>query len=98
MLWDVERRESMWEYTHHTGRVEAAAFNSMRDMCATAGADGRIVLLFADSGKQANSFLGAEEPMMTVQFSPDDERIAGCAADGKLYLYQVGRWGLAAAE
>lgn len=24
---------------------------------------------------------------MTVQFSPDDERIAGCAADGKLYLY-----------
>ncbi|PNW77392.1 hypothetical protein CHLRE_10g434600v5 [Chlamydomonas reinhardtii] len=89
MLWDVERRESMWEYTHHTGRVEAAAFNSMRDMCATAGADGRIVLLFADSGKQANSFLGAEEPMMTVQFSPDDERIAGCAADGKLYLYQT---------
>ncbi|GIL71256.1 hypothetical protein Vretifemale_1855, partial [Volvox reticuliferus] len=87
MLWDVERRESVWEYTHHTGRVEAVAFNSMRDMCATAGADGRIVLLFSDSGKQANSFLGAEEPMMTVQFSPDDERIAGCAADGKLYLY-----------
>ncbi|KXZ51579.1 hypothetical protein GPECTOR_12g542 [Gonium pectorale] len=89
MLWDVERRESVWEYTHHTGRVEAVAFNSMRDMCATAGADGRIVLLFSDSGKQANSFIGAEEPMMTVQFSPDDERIAGCAADGKLYLYQT---------
>ncbi|KAG2498331.1 hypothetical protein HYH03_003591 [Edaphochlamys debaryana] len=89
MLWDVDRRESVWEYTHHTGRVECCAFNSMRDMCATAGMDGRIVLLFADSGKQANSFIGAEEPMMTVQFSPDDERIAGCGSDGKLYLYQT---------
>ncbi|GFR45654.1 hypothetical protein Agub_g7065 [Astrephomene gubernaculifera] len=89
MLWDVEKRESVWEYTHHTGRVEAVAFNCTRDMCATAGADGRIVLLFSDTGKQANSFIGAEEPMMSVQFSPDDERISGCAADGKLYLYQT---------
>ncbi len=52
ILWDVEKRESVWEYMHHTGRVEAVAFNSMRDMVATAGADGRVCLLFADSGKQ----------------------------------------------
>lgn len=52
MLWDTQKRENVWEYTHHTGRVEAVAFNSMRDMVATAGADGRIVLLYAENGKQ----------------------------------------------
>ncbi len=27
MLWNAEMRENIWEYSHHTGRVEAVAFN-----------------------------------------------------------------------
>ncbi len=48
-----------------------------------------LYFLLPFGARQANSFIGAEEPMMTIQFSPDDERLAGCAADGKLYLYQT---------
>jgi WD40 repeat protein len=51
-------RENIWEYSHHTGRVEAVAFNSLHDAVATAGADGRISIIAVDSGKQLNSFSG----------------------------------------
>lgn len=41
MMWDIERRELMWEHSMHAGRVEALAFNTIMQI-ASAGADGRI--------------------------------------------------------
>ncbi|KAL6745453.1 quinon protein alcohol dehydrogenase-like superfamily, partial [Haematococcus lacustris] len=89
MMWDAEMRENVWEYSHHTGRVEALAFNSLNDLVATAGADGRVSIIAVDSGKQMNCFSGTEEPIMSICFSPDDEKVAGLSADGKLLVYVV---------
>ncbi|KAG1680624.1 hypothetical protein FOA52_015073 [Chlamydomonas sp. UWO 241] len=86
MMWDVERRELMWEHSIHVGRVESLAFNNLMEI-ASAGADGRISLMSAETGKQTNYFLGQDEPITCIAFSPDDERIAGCSADGKLLVY-----------
>ena len=36
---------------------------------------------------QLNCFIGEDEPFTQVAFSPDDERIAACSADGKVYLF-----------
>lgn len=89
MLWDAELRENIWEYSHHAGRVECVAFNSLRDLVATAGADGHISLIAVDSGKQVNAYIGEDEPMMSVSFSPDDEKLAGVSTNGKLLVYDV---------
>ncbi len=86
MMWDVEQRELMWEHSHHAGRVESLAFNTLHEL-ASAGADGRVAHLSVDTGKQINVFVGEEEPFTYVAFSPDDERLAACSADGKIYLY-----------
>lgn len=51
MMWDVEQRELMWEHSHHAGRVESLAFNSLTEM-ASSGADGRISLVSVETGKQ----------------------------------------------
>ncbi len=45
-------RENVWEYSHHTGRVECVVFNSLRDLLASSGADGRVAIIAVDSGKQ----------------------------------------------
>lgn len=50
-MWDIEQRELVWEHSHHAGRVESLAFNSLSEL-ASAGADGRVTLLSVDSGKQ----------------------------------------------
>ena len=34
------------------GRVEAIAFNTLRELLVTCGADGRVVVMAVDSGKQ----------------------------------------------
>lgn len=39
---------------------------------------------------QLNSFLGQDEPITSIAFSPDDERLAGVSADGKLLVYIAG--------
>lgn len=75
------------------GRVECVAFNALRDLVATCGADGRLSIVAADSGKQVNAFNGTDEPMMQLAFSPDDEKVAGVTADGKLLIYFVGSTG-----
>eukprot|EP00798_Chlamydomonas_sp_ICE-L_P028268 gene28270-31373_t len=74
MLWDVHKRRNLWEFSHHTGRVESVSFNSVRDQ----------------TGKQINSFMGNNEPILNISFSPDDERLGGLSADGKLLIYMVG--------
>eukprot|EP00983_Pelagomonas_calceolata_P114951 1160142-Pelagomonas_calceolata.AAC.16 len=35
-----------------TGRVEAIAFNTLRSLLVTCGADGRVVLSYVNDGKQ----------------------------------------------
>ncbi|MEW5316534.1 MAG: hypothetical protein WDW38_007902 [Sanguina aurantia] len=89
MLWDMESRELQWEYSHHTGRVEAATFNSSLTLVATVGADGCVSVIHLHDGKQANSFTGNDNPLVSVAFSPDDERIAANSADGKVLVYMV---------
>ena len=32
MMWDIELRELMWEHSHHAGRVESLAFNSLSEL------------------------------------------------------------------
>lgn len=90
MLWGVDSRSNLWEYSHHAGRVEAVAFNSMRDMCASSGADGRVALMHAESGKQVNCYTASNDPMGTaLAFSPDDEKLAALGTDGRLYIFDV---------
>jgi WD40 repeat protein len=88
MMWDVEKRELIWESSLHQGRVEALAFNTL-DELASAGQDGRISIVSVETGKQNSVFMGQEEPIFNVAFSPDDERIAGCSADGKLLVFTI---------
>jgi len=89
MLWDTVERENIWEYAHHTGRVEAIAFNTLRSLLVTCGADGRVVLSYVNDGKQAMVFDGSQEPVMNICFSPDDERIAGTSMDGKVVVFET---------
>lgn len=90
MLWSVEKRESIWEYSHHAGRVEGVAVNSMHDMCASAGADGRVALMHSETGKQVNCYTASEDPMTSaLAFSPDDEKLAAVGTDGRLYIFLV---------
>lgn len=45
----------------HAGRVEAIAFNTLRELLVTCGADGRVVVMNVDSGKQVR--LNGETPL-----------------------------------
>lgn len=38
---------------------------------------------------QVNAYTGTDEPIMSISFSPDDEKLAGVSADGKLLIYHV---------
>lgn len=50
MLWDMDTRELLWEYSHHTGRVEAAVFNFSLSLVATVGSDGCVALIHKTDG------------------------------------------------
>ncbi len=56
---------------------------------ASAGADGRVAILAVDTGKQVNAFNAEDEPILSLAFSPDDEKVAGVTADGRLLVYKV---------
>uniref|UniRef100_A0A7S3R5P2 Ion transport domain-containing protein n=1 Tax=Dunaliella tertiolecta TaxID=3047 RepID=A0A7S3R5P2_DUNTE len=88
MLWDTKARTNVWEFTHHTGRVEDIAFNTLREMLVTSGQDGHVVVMSVKTGKQVKQFLTGSEPVMRVIFSPDDDRLAGLC-DGSVVLFKV---------
>lgn len=46
-------------------------------------------MLHMPSDPQANAYTGVDEPILSLVFSPDDEKLAGVSADGKLLIYAV---------
>jgi WD40 repeat protein len=79
------------------GRIDGVAFSPTGALLATAEWDGGL-RLWAFPGKKAPvaTFRGDRNPLLSVAFSPDGERVAAGGTAGNVWVWDVGTHGLVA--
>ena len=73
----------------HGGAINSVAW-SVRGCLASASKDAMVKLWDADTGECVKTLLGHSEPVVSVCFSPDGQRLASCSErEGTILLWDV---------